>query len=113
MWVGTRNGGIYQYSGRSFVKLPKAEGQEEIPMAKFFEDSRGTLWMSSYARKGVYQYDGTNFAAFETANADQLVDVMCIVEDRKGNIWFGGRYGLLWRYDGETLSDFTYVKRGE
>ena len=113
MWVGTRNGGIYQYNGRSFVKLPQFENQEEIPMAKFFEDSRGTLWMSSYARKGVYQYDGASFNTFQVAKADQLVDVMCIAEDRDGNIWFGGRYGLLWRYDGETLSDFTYVKRGE
>ena len=113
MWVGTRNGGIYQYNGKSFVKLPQPEGQEEIPMAKFFEDSRGTLWMSSYARKGVYQYDGTSFVPFQVAKADQLVDVMCIAEDREGNIWFGGRYGLLWQYDGATLSDFTYVKRGE
>tara|TARA_B100000809_G_scaffold201286_1_gene201847 strand:- start:140 stop:391 length:252 start_codon:yes stop_codon:yes gene_type:complete len=31
--------------------------------------------------------------------------------DKDGNIWFGGRYGILWRYDGEVLTDFTQQKR--
>ncbi len=36
--------------------------------------------------------------------------IFCITEDAKGNIWFGGRYGLLWKYDGNILSDYTYKK---
>lgn len=111
MWVGTRNGGIYQYDGESFVALQNRENEEKIAMAKFFEDSRGTLWMSSYARKGVYQFDGNAFKPFEAINSDNLIDVMCMAEDKDGNIWFGGRYGLLWRYDGSELKDFTQLKR--
>lgn len=111
MWVGTRNGGIYQYDGESFVSIQKNEGEAKIPMAKFYEDSKGVLWMSSYARGGVYQYDGKSFVPFEVANSDKLIDVMCISEDRDGNVWFGGRYGLLWRYDRRELKDFTQLKR--
>ena len=111
LWVGTRNGGIYQYNGKSFVGLQDIESEEKIAMAKFFEDSKGTLWMSSYARKGVYKFDGQSFRPFEVANSDKLVDVMCMSEDKDGNIWFGGRYGLLWRYDGSELKDFTQLKR--
>ncbi|MEL6629504.1 MAG: two-component regulator propeller domain-containing protein, partial [Bacteroidota bacterium] len=113
MWVGTRNGGIYQYDGRSFINIPDNEGEGKIAMAKFFQDSKGTLWMSSYARRGVYQFDGRAFTPFECMHSDQLVDVMCMAEDKDGHIWFGGRYGLLWRYDGEELSDFTQLKRGD
>ena len=111
IWVGTRNGGIYQYDGKSFVNFQASETKEKIAMARFFEDSNGTLWMSSYARKGVYQFDGENFRPFEVNNSDKLIDIMCIAEDKKGNIWFGGRYGLLWRYDGVQLKDFTNLKR--
>lgn len=111
IWTGTRNGGIYQYDGESFTSLKKPENEEKIPMAKFFEDSKGILWMSSYARKGIYQYDGEKFIPFEIVNSDNLIDIMSISEDKDGNIWFGGRYGILWRYDGNTLKDFTQLKR--
>lgn len=111
MWVGTRNGGIYQYNGKSFVNVRNTDVEEKIAMAKFFEDSKGILWMSSYARKGVYQYDGEKFIPFERLNSDKLIDIMTISEDKAGNIWFGGRYGVLWRYDGNELKDFTQLKR--
>jgi len=39
-------------------------------------------------------------------------DIKFVSEDQQGNIWFGGRYGILWRYDGEVLKDFTHLKRG-
>ena len=111
IWVGTRNGGIYRFDGESFVPLQQAE-TERIPMAKFFQDSRGVLWMSSYARRGVFQYDGAAFVPFSIPQSEQLVDIMHISEDHEGNIWFGGRYGILWRYDGTKLRDFTQLKRG-
>ena len=44
-------------------------------------------------------------------DSDKLIDIMCISEDKDGNIWFGGRYGLLWRFDGKELKDFTQLKR--
>ncbi|MEM1357173.1 MAG: two-component regulator propeller domain-containing protein, partial [Bacteroidota bacterium] len=111
MWAGTRNGGIYRYDGKSFSSFNSTQTGEKIAMAKFFEDSNGNLWMSSYARKGVYQFNGQHFIPFDVANSDKLVDVMCISEDQDGNVWFGGRYGLLWKYDGEKLIDFTQLKR--
>lgn len=111
MWVGTRNGGIYNYDGKTFVSLQGIGDDEKIAMAKFFEDSKGTLWMSSYARKGVYQFDGKSFIPFVLVNSDKLIDVMCMSEDKDGNIWFGGRYGLLWKYDGRELKDYTQLKR--
>ncbi len=111
IWVGTRNGGIYQYNGETFTNLKSHNDEDSIPMAKFFEDSKGTLWMSSYARKGVYQFDGKSFIPFNVNDSEKLIDVMCISEDKNGNIWFGGRYGLLWKFDGKTLKDYTQLKR--
>ena len=111
IWVGTRNGGIYQYDGDTFISIQKYDGEEKIPMAKFFEDHTGRLWMSSYARKGVYQFNGKSFIPFEVRDSEKLVDIMTISEDKNGNIWFGGRYGLLWRFDGKDLKKYTQIKR--
>ncbi len=111
IWAGTRNGGIYLYNGESFLPYRNIAGDEKIAMAKFFEDSQGTLWISSYARKGIYQLVGGSVVPFEVSDSDRLIDVMSISEDGQGNIWFGGRYGLLWRWDGKALRDYTALKR--
>jgi ligand-binding sensor domain-containing protein len=111
LWIGTRNGGVYKYNGKSFLNIPDAITNEQIPMATFLEDSKGTFWVSSYARKGVYQYDGKSFIPFESKGSDKLTDIKFISEDKDGKIWFGGRYGILWRYDGNELKDFTQAKR--
>ncbi len=59
----------------------------------------------------VCVFDGKTFTQFPSENGRDLVDVMFAIEDAAGNFWFGGRRGLLWRYDGETLTDFTKLKR--
>ncbi len=111
LWIGTRNGGIYKYNGKTFLNVTDSNIDNQIAMATFLEDSKGTFWVASYARKGVYRYDGTSFVPFEIKDSEKLNDIKSISEDKKGNIWFGGRYGRLWRYDGKTLQDFTQEKR--
>lgn len=32
-------------------------------------------------------------------------------EDKDGNVWFGGRYSILYRYDGNELKDFTQLNK--
>jgi len=111
LWVGTRNGGTYKYNGKKFLNVPDSNKDNQISMATFLEDSKGTFWVASYARKGVYKYNGTSFVPFEVKDSEKLNDIKFISEDKNGNIWFGGRYGVLWKYDGKTFKDFTQEKR--
>ena len=111
LWFGTRNGGIYKYNGKTFKNIADTKTGEQIPMASVLEDSEGTIWIASFARKGVFNYDGKSFAPLDIEGSEKLNDVKFVTEDKDGNIWFGGRYGLLWRYDGEVLKDFTQLKR--
>ena len=110
LWFGTRAGGMSRVEGDGFVTIYKEEGECHNNMATLFEDTTGKLWMASYARSGVCWYDGTDFFPLEVANSEKLVDIKCIAEDAQGNLWFGGRYGILWRYNGEQLEDFTQRK---
>lgn len=111
VWFGTRKGGMSYLDGDSFVTIQQPEGPCHNNMTTLLEDRSGRLWVASYARSGVCWYENGEFIPLEIEHSDQLVDIKCMVEDRQGNIWFGGRYGILWRYDGEQLTDFTQRKR--
>jgi ligand-binding sensor domain-containing protein len=113
LWFGTRNGGVYKYDGKTFENIVDTETGESIAMACIVEDKNGTIWMGSFARKGVYKYDGESIVALDIKGSEALNDIKCIATDKEGNIWFGGRYGLLWRYDGKELKDFTQIKRAQ
>ena len=110
IWVGTRNSGIHYLENGAFVNLPLTEDDEQIAMATFLKDSKGILWIASYARKGIYLYDGQTIKTLEIENAEKLIDIKCITQDTKGNIWFGGRYGALWKYNGNILENYTHLK---
>jgi len=111
LWFGTRNSGIYRYNGVEFKNIKDASSGESIAMACMVEDRNGLIWIGSFARKGVYTYDGTSITPLDIDGSDLLYDIKCIAMDKAGHIWFGGRYGLLWRYDGNELKDFTQAKR--
>lgn len=111
LWFGTRNGGIYKYDGKKFEKIVDAKTGQSIAMASIVEDENGLIWIGSFARKGIYTYDGECIHALDIEGSEKLVDIKCIAKDREGNIWFGGRFGLLWKYDGKELKDFTFLKR--
>lgn len=111
LWFGTRNSGIYRYDYHHFQNIKDEKSDEQIAMASVIEDKNGVIWIGSFARKGVYQYDDESFLPIEIKGSEKLFDIKFVSEDIDGNIWFGGRYGLLWRYDGQSLKDFTQLKR--
>ena len=107
LWFGTRGGGMSRFDGEEFTMISEQEGRCSNNMATMLEDSKGRFWVSSYTGGGICMTNGVNFTPFVMPGSDNLVDVKCITEDKDGNIWFGGRYGILWRYDGVELVDFT------
>ena len=51
------------------------------------------------------------FIPLDVKGSEKLNDIKFITEYKQGDIWFGGRYGILWKYDGNELKDFTQAKR--
>ena len=113
LWIGTRNSGIHRFDGKEFIQVNESATDAPIPMATFLEDSKGTIWVASYARKGIFNLGNEGFHTIDIPNIEKLIDIKSMVEDSAGNIWFGGRYGILWRYDGKELKDFTHLKTSE
>lgn len=93
---------------------------ENLHIRSLFEDSKGNLWIGNNCGGGrsgigVIKYDGKNFIQFtkqhhlrkEDTNGSSLDKVFSIGEDISGNIWFGTNESGVWRYDGNTLKNFT------
>jgi len=111
LWFGTRSGGMSRFDGESFTTVYKSEGDCQNHMASIYEDETGKYWVASFARSGICWYDGESFSPTGIKNSEKLNDIKFVSGDASGNIWFGGRYGILWRYDGKILTDFTHQKR--
>ncbi|MBK9305334.1 MAG: diguanylate cyclase [bacterium] len=119
VWFGTYPG-VFGYDGRSFTVINDETAGIETGMERFhvrsiFEDSRGNLWIGNNGL-GVLLYDGRAVANFteqhglgsrDVGPSGPLSRIFSIAEDAAGNIWFGTRDNGAWRFDGESLTNYT------
>lgn len=70
------------------------------------EDSRGNLWISTWA-VGVSVYNGKTFINYSTSNSLASNYIWCVYEDSKGNIWMGTDGVGAIRYDGESFIRYS------
>ena len=111
LWFGTLDNGLISYSEGSFNFFNENNGLNNNMVSCFYQDKTGKLWIGSFRESTVSWFDGGNFISVPFDKEQKLVEIRFITEDKDGNIWFGGRYGILWRYNGEVLTDFTQQKR--
>lgn len=127
-------GAVIGYDGESFTiiydeSLGLNEETGSLSVRCVFEDSKGRVWIGNNGI-GVFLLDGDTIINFTQANgvgrrdhrtggsmepqpgdvsdgAASLHRVFSIGEDRAGNIWFGTAEQGAWRYDRESLRNFT------
>ncbi|MBK9402157.1 MAG: hypothetical protein IPN36_15360 [Bacteroidetes bacterium] len=101
IWIGTFNGGVSKYDGKTYTNFTKDGIIEGIETYNFCEDIKGNIWFSAEGY-GVYRYDGANFTQFTTENGLTTNVVQSILEDNKGQLWFGTWQGIS-IYDGNNF----------
>jgi ligand-binding sensor domain-containing protein len=125
VWFGTY-GALIGYNGKQFKmfnndSLGLNGTTEYLHIRSIMEDSNGNLWIgnnsggSTIGGIGVLKYDGKEFIPFtkqhqlrkEDTNGNSLDRVFSIGEDPSGNIWFGTAESGVWRYDGNSVKNFT------
>lgn len=133
LWFGTF-AGVIGYNGRDFTiindeTLANKHKNEQIHIRSILEDSKARLWIGNNGIGVLLKEDNSiiNFSkkyekllpmerfAANTMNKDfskntGLQAVFAIAEDSKGNIWFGDRDTGAWKYDGESLTNYTVDK---
>lgn len=119
VWIATYPA-VFGYDGRAFTIINdetpgRGIASEPFHVRSVFEDSRGVLWIG-HNGLGVLRYDGqslTNFTeqhglSLAEKGADgSLARVFSIAEDAIGHLWFGTSDNGAWRFDGESLTNFT------
>ncbi|PCJ64851.1 MAG: hypothetical protein COA58_11285 [Bacteroidetes bacterium] len=110
LWFGTLDNGLISYKEGSFSYFKEKEWQN---ISCFYQDKTCKLWIGSFRESTVSWFDGKKFKSVPFDKDQKLIEIRFITEDKDGNVWFGGRYGILYRYDGKELKDFTQLKRGE
>ena len=125
IWFGTY-AGVFGYNGSDFTiindeTLGFDRKIEPLHIRSIFEDSKGRLWIGNNGI-GVLLKDGDSIINFSekknlvhstvVRNGDKsppgtLEHIFTIAEDSQGNIWFGDRDAGVWKYDGETMKNYT------
>ncbi len=125
VWFGTYSA-VVGYDGQQFKifdnnALGLNGTTESLHIRSLMEDSKGNLWIGNNSGNntvggiGVIKYDGKAFTHFTKQHQLRRADthgncldrVFSMGEDSLGNIWFGTVESGVWRYDGQTMKNFT------
>ena len=125
VWFGTYDA-LIGYDGKQFRifnddSLGLNGTTESLHIRCILEDSKGNLWIGNNCGNspiggiGVLKYDGKEFIQFtkqhklgkQDTQGNSLDRVFSIEEDASGNIWFGTVESGVWKYDGNSLKNFT------
>ena len=109
LWFGTLDNGFFSYKEGSFNYFNNIDATHFM-VSCFYQDKSEKLWIGSFRERTISLFDGKRITSILFDKDQKLVELRFITEDVNGNIWFGGRYGTLWRYDGNELKDFTQLK---
>ena len=97
----------------SSYQHPLPEVRMHNAVNAFIEDNTGKFWFGTNGYATTYDArlteelgQGKTFTTITNAAGKPFTNVRSIIKDKKGNIWLGG-YDGLWRYDGNTFTNFT------
>lgn len=113
LWMGTYDGGIYEYLPGKPVKhyMPHTcDFLKDACVTALYEDRRGNCWVGTRYGLGVRRADGSSHL-FDQIWADdknlERCNIRAITEDRQGNIWLAtSNFGLI-----RLTGDVRYPKQ--
>jgi len=125
IWIGTY-AGVFGYDGSEFTiindeTLRLNKDSNQLHIRSIFEDSKGRLWIGNNGIGVLLKERGATINFSEkhklihptsTRGGDRsppgtLEHVFAIAEDSDGNIWFGDRDTGAWKYDGESMTNYS------
>ncbi len=82
------------------------QGLSSSYVMDIIEDSRGNLWVSTWAT-GVCMYNSRTFTNYDNLSGLLTNYIWSIFEDSYGNIWFGSDGAGVSKYDGNRFLNFS------
>lgn len=119
IWFGTYTAGAFRYDGKSFLWFGEKE-LSSLPdgrvtgVRSMIQDKDGYFWLSNFYSK--YKINPDESTGYEKMNAldsadeiitdDRLLYFNSGIVDKKGNLWMATFNSGVWKYDGNSLSNF-------
>ena len=104
LWIGTWDGGVGKYDGRSLSNYTTEQGLSSNNVVSIFEDKDGSIWIGTFI--GVNKFDGRSITHYSMAQGLSNNIVNSITQDKNGDMWFGTQNGLI-KYDGHSFTHYT------
>lgn len=113
LWFGGRNHGNFIYNGKTFEKFSEKVGIGNPILV----DKASNIWFGGEEKVstvesegGIWFYDGKTFKNYNNVDGMNKYFVWNMLEDKKGNIWIGTRNTGLYKFDGNTFTNFSESK---
>lgn len=129
LWMTTYGGGVWKYDGQQLQNFPIQDGVTDALVISIYQDNNGVLWLGT-DNLGVFRFNGAQFVRFEPMinglkekastislhgkpklltpkDANEGDNVHCSLEDQAGNLWFGTTGHGIYKYDGNSFTQFT------
>lgn len=104
LWFATAFKGIGKYDGKTFTqnifKDLELNGSYNI-----LEDANGNIWFDT--QDGLGFYDGKKLNILTEKDGIIVKDFIPILLDKVGNLWFSSKGMKLYKYDGETFTNYS------
>jgi ligand-binding sensor domain-containing protein/signal transduction histidine kinase len=103
VWLGTAQGGLYYWQNGTLTKFPDPE-MDTLNVECVAEDHEGQIWVGTQI--GLRHYD----AKFQKKDFPfPWFSTRALLVDRHGTVWAGTSGGGLFRFSGETSTQFRRV----
>jgi len=117
IWFGTVLAGAFRFDGESFLwigekELSRLEDGREPGVRSILEDSDGNIWLSNFKSKYKIKSKSGEYERLKAVDISEEIAQNKIlyfnsgISDKEGNLWMTTYGGGVWKYDGETLSNF-------
>ncbi|WP_445454487.1 ligand-binding sensor domain-containing protein [Flavobacterium sp. 25HG05S-40] len=124
IWFGTFVAGAFRYDGKSFLWfdekelsiLPDGMGRG-VPSApgvrSIIQDKEGYFWLSNFISKYKIVANATGYKKIKGIEKDKPQYFNSGIVGNDGNLWMTTYIGIVWKYDGTTLSSFKIKNEKE
>ncbi len=111
IWFGTFVAGAFRYDGKSFLWFDEKELSIQPDgtaggVRSIIQDKDGYFWLSNFKSKYKIDSNGLIYEKIKGIEKDKPYYFNAGLVDKDGNLWMTTYGGIVWRYDGKTLSSF-------
>ncbi len=117
IWFGTFVAGAFRYDGKSFLWFDEKElsilpdgmgpGVPSAPgVRSIIQDKDGYFWLSNFISKYKIESGNFKYEKLTGIEKDKPNYFNSGIVGKDGNLWMTTYGGIVWKYDGKTLSSF-------